>query len=1170
MKTIEGTLRIKGLLISVCVAIVVFACSKAIAKPVAKNEAERAAETFIVQSYRSAGKDVQTVTAFGKSRRAINRVRPFESKGRQLGFVADLKPGGYLLLSADDEIPAVKLHAEEGSFDQLPPEFIRVLESEMHEDQVALAELHKVNRGSDPQHGKLWAALKNPQQNRQVLETLPAFADGQETQLSIPSGTYLLTTTWDQGDPYNYYCPSATGGPGGKAYAGCTAAALSQILRYSSLPSAALQNSTYTDNKGDSQGTYSLSGAGLTPYDWGNMPNAITPSSSVAQKQAVGQLVYHAAVALASDFEKNGTGAYPSAVPGVLRSVFGYSCGPYEDKSSYTSSGWYNKIAANISAGKPIFYAIWQSDYSGGHAVVCDGYQGGNQIHLNLGWSGAFNAWYNMDSVSASGYTWTIHGAVQGITPPGNTPVNDQCAGAVTLANGIAVTASTSAATSQGDIAPSCGSSVGKGLWYKVTPSVSGTVTLTTCGSDFDTVLAVYSGVCGSFTGTLCNDDSSCGSAISFTATANNTYYIYAGGYGGASGTLQISASWTVDAPSNDFCSGAISIGNGVTKTVNTATATTTADGAPVCGYNVGKGVWYKITPNVTGIATINTCGSSFDTVLAAYGGTCGAFIDTLCNDDDSSCGSGNSSASKVSFYCTAGVTYYLFAGGYNGASGDLQINASWYVIERPANDACSGAIALASGQTITLNTSTATSDGDPTPACRTSFGKGVWYTFSPAVNGTVNISTCLSDFDTALQVYTGNCGSLVPLSFGCNDDNGASCSTTRASVSFEGTAGTTYRILVGGYGGSSGTLKISATVTGKPIAPVVLEPTAVTSRTFAANWNPVEGATSYRLDVSTSSSFTTFVSGYQNLNVGNVTSRLVTALIPGGTYHYRVRAFNAQGASGNSGIMSITILPPAGPTHSDFNNDGLPDVLLQRTDGVIAAWSLNGSNLLGSVLLRNGTPPNNLRVFGAGDFNGDGKTDVALQNITDGRLVVWYMNGPAFLGAAFLNNGIAPELAWRAVSVADFNNDDKPDILFQNRDLRSSVWLMNNTNFIDSVVLRNGAAAGAGWRIAGAGDFSGDGETDIVWQHLDGRIALWRFNATTYSNAGLLPIGPAASTGNRIRGVADFNLDGKPDLLWHNATTGKTAMWFFNGEALINSAQVSPLGFQWQIVGPK
>ena len=124
-----------------------------------------------------------------------------------------------------------------------------------------------------------------------------------------------------------------------------------------------------------------------------------------------------------------------------------------------------------------------------------------------------------------------------------------------------------------------------------------------------------------------------------------------------------------------------------------------------------------------------------------------------------------------------------------------------------PPNDGCAGAIALSPGTSYAVNTAAATSTGDPTPGCQGSFGKGVWFTYTPSSSGTVTISTCGSDFDTVLAVYSGSCGALTPIT--CNNDNGPACATSRASVSFPGTSGTTYFILAGGSGGASGNLSI-------------------------------------------------------------------------------------------------------------------------------------------------------------------------------------------------------------------------------------------------------------------------------------------------------------------------------------------------------------------------
>src|SRR5436190_706186 len=96
------------------------------------------------------------------------------------------------------------------------------------------------------------------------------------------------------------------------------------------------------------------------------------------------------------------------------------------------------------------------------------------------------------------------------------------------------------------------------------------------------------------------------------------------------------------------------------------------------------------------------------------------------------------------------------------------------------------------------------------------------------------------------------------------------------------------------------------------PAAPVATAATSVTDHSFTANWNSATGATSYRLDVATDMAFTSLVSGYNDLNVGNVTSRAVSGLTPGQTYYYRVRAVNSAGTSANSNRIAVTDVPAA------------------------------------------------------------------------------------------------------------------------------------------------------------------------------------------------------------------------------------------------------------------
>lgn len=115
----------------------------------------------------------------------------------------------------------------------------------------------------------------------------------------------------------------------------------------------------------------------------------------------------------------------------------------------------------------------------------------------------------------------------------------------------------------------------------------------------------------------------------------------------------------------------------------------------------------------------------------------------------------------------------------------------------------------MKAGVSYSVNTGDATSDDDPIPSCSSDFGNGVWYSFTPSASGPIIISTCGSDYDTVLAVYTGTCGSLTELANSCNDDAGPVCDGNNASVRFTGIAGKKYLILAGGKFGITGVLNV-------------------------------------------------------------------------------------------------------------------------------------------------------------------------------------------------------------------------------------------------------------------------------------------------------------------------------------------------------------------------
>lgn len=104
---------------------------------------------------------------------------------------------------------------------------------------------------------------------------------------------------------------------------------------------------------------------------------------------------------------------------------------------------------------------------------------------------------------------------------------------------------------------------------------------------------------------------------------------------------------------------------------------------------------------------------------------------------------------------------------------------------------------------------------------------------------------------------------------------------------------------------------------------PVATDAQSIQFNSFSANWEVVDFAQNYFLDVSTNVGFTSFVSGYQNRNVGNVSTFPVTGLNANTTYYYRVRAATSCNTSGNSNVILVTTTPPPNPVEV-YASEGL------------------------------------------------------------------------------------------------------------------------------------------------------------------------------------------------------------------------------------------------------
>jgi hypothetical protein len=234
-----------------------------------------------------------------------------------------------------------------------------------------------------------------------------------------------------------------------------------------------------------------------------------------------------------------------------------------------------------------------------------------------------------------------------------------------------------------------------------------------------------------------------------------------------------------------------------------------------------------------------------------------------------------------------------------------------------------------------------------------------------------------------------------------------------------------------------------------------------------------------------------------------------------------------------------------------DFNGDGTSDLLWHNEDGRTEAWlgtTAGGFVTAGPIF---GGGPN----FVTGDFNGDGKTDVLQFGST-----VFGVNESAADGTFYFNyesaDGFTPN--WTIAGAGDFNGDGYSDILWRAANGAISDWLgytrPDDLNFLgDPIGLFKDNVANAGssvstdWQIAGIADFNGDGRDDILWRNTDGRMTDWLGAASGALQPNSANLLETVSTDWKAAGVGDFNGDGKADILWRN-DDGRITDWLGTG----------------------
>lgn len=328
-------------------------------------------------------------------------------------YVFNVENSGFIMVSADDCVRPVLGYSTNGIFDfaTIPVNMKTFIQN--YQDQISY--LIDNNIEGTPEILQEWISLK----------------EGNIVAKNNLSVIQILSSIWNQDDPYNNECPEDVSGPNGHVYAGCVATAMAQIINYWKYPSTGYGNHSYNHS------TYGTIFADFenTTYNYSLMPDAITSSSPQAQIDQVATLTFHCAVSVDMDFSPSGSGAYTEDAAAALRMYFGYpSSTKHYYRASYDDATWLNMLKTELEAGRPLLY---HGSGSTGHAFVCDGFDETDYFHFNWGWGGYLDGYFSINAMNPGGESFNQNqGAIMGIQ--GETPSNCESPSnlQVTVSNG--------------------------------------------------------------------------------------------------------------------------------------------------------------------------------------------------------------------------------------------------------------------------------------------------------------------------------------------------------------------------------------------------------------------------------------------------------------------------------------------------------------------------------------------------------------------------------------------------------------------------------------------------------------------------------------------------------------------------------------------------------------
>jgi hypothetical protein len=337
------------------------------ANPIDPEKAGEIANKFWNSNLRQANQELLTLQSPVRMAKAGSRINIKESDPQYYIYTPE-ESNGFIIVSGDDILaPIVGYSTEAINKDcEMPAALIEWLnEYSMYVDDVRA--------------GKIAPAQRSAKTGKTAVAP-------------------MLETTWDQSTPYNDLCPEVNGR---KTPTGCTATAMAQIMKFHEWPTRPITSISWVSNITGKPENIDLT---RHTYNWDNMLPHYRNGYTAEQAKEVAQLMVDVGKAIQSSYSPEGTGSNSIYAINAFVNVFNYSkAARIIERSDVTEDEYVTAIRENLEARQPVMSLGYGTNYNGGHAFVFDGIDENDMIHIDWGWNGAFNGYFDMTYMTPAG-----------------------------------------------------------------------------------------------------------------------------------------------------------------------------------------------------------------------------------------------------------------------------------------------------------------------------------------------------------------------------------------------------------------------------------------------------------------------------------------------------------------------------------------------------------------------------------------------------------------------------------------------------------------------------------------------------------------------------------------------------------------------------------------------